>query len=105
MKHKCNNCWKSFKTESELDTHQDEHTPYWIGKKIRLSGADQIRLLLKHWAGSWKNYIKQEQNRVKQHKTYHDFEKALALRQFERDNKIQFVVCGDKVESYREVYT
>ena len=62
IKYTCNRCNKSFKKEYDLTSHLDEHTPFWKGKKITLSGADQIRLMLKNCVGSWTKFIKEEKN-------------------------------------------
>lgn len=104
MKHKwkCNKCYKSFIKEYNFTAHLDEHTPYWKGKKVTLSGADQIRLMLKTWVGGWNKFIKDEKKRVKQKGTF-DLEKAIRLRDFEIDNNIRFIINGDKVESFLDL--
>ena len=103
IKHICEFCNKKFKTERDLDEHSDAHTPYWIrGKKIRVSGADQIRLMLKSWSGSWKAYLVDEKKRIKVKGSY-DYDKAVKLKEFEEQNGIEFVVCDSKVQQYREV--
>ena len=99
---KCDKCYKSFKKESDLQSHIDEHTPFWKGKKVHLSGADQIRLMLKSWSGSWNKIIKDEKKRVKQKGSF-DLEKMIRLRDFEIENNIKFIVNGDKVESFLEL--
>ena len=99
-KYQCKKCKQSFKNRMDLDSHSDVHTPYWNGKRITLSGADQIRLMLKSWSGSWRNIINDERKRVKQ-KGDEDLKKMIRLRDFEKENNIEFVVCGDKVEQYR----
>jgi hypothetical protein len=99
-KYECNRCDMRFKREYELESHLDTHTPFWKGKKITLSGGDQIRLMLKGWAGSWNKVIKDEQKRVKQKGDY-DLNKLIKLRDFEKENNIEFVLCGDRVEQYR----
>src|ERR1700686_2345296 len=91
IKYKCGKCHKSFTKEYNLTAHLDEHTPFWKGKKVTLSGADQIRLMLKTWSGSWDKFIKYEKKRVKQHKNRFALEKAIRLRDFEVDNKIKFI--------------
>lgn len=100
-KYICETCKKSFKHERDLDDHVDIHTPYWVkGKKVRLSGADQIRVMLAKWAGGWDKFLKDEKKRIKTKGDY-DYNKAIKLQEFEQQNKIQFVVCDSNVESYR----
>jgi len=96
----CNKCKKKFKYEYDLESHIDIHTPYFYRNVIKLSGADQIRLLLKKWHGGWNKAIKDEEKRVKEKGDY-DLQKYIKLKDFEKENNIQFVICGDKVESYR----
>lgn len=100
----CNKCHQTFKDKDyKSETHLDQHTPYWIkGKKVRLSGADQIRVMLAKWSGGWEKYLANEKKRIKNKGDY-DFKKALKLQKFEQRNGIQFVVCDSKVESYREL--
>lgn len=99
MKYKCKRCRQSFKKEHELNEHFDIHTPYWTrDKKVKLSGADQIRLILAKSFG-WEESIKcSEKN-----KHFYDIKKFERLRQFQEDNKIEFIVCDSEVESFREV--
>lgn len=95
----CNVCGETFKQEHDLDMHIDIHTPYWKGKKIVISGADQIRFMLKKWGGGWKSV----RASAFQHKHYQDAFKIDRIQKFEKDNKINFVLCGDVVESYRSL--
>lgn len=101
-RYKCDKCDKSFHREYDLTYHLDEHTPFWKGKQVTLSGADQIRLMLKTWSGGWEKYIKNEKRRVKQKGKY-DLQKAIKLRDFEEWNHIRFIVNNDKVESFMEL--
>ena len=70
----------------DLEAHLDQHTPYWSGKKITLSGADQIRIILKDFHGNWE-YLKKH---ALKHKHAQDYLKVEALERFEILNKIQF---------------
>lgn len=102
----CNKCHQTFKDKDyKSETHIDQHTPYWLkGRKVRLSGADQIRCVLAKLAGGWEKYLAQEKKRVKDKGDY-DYKKAEKLQKFELRNNIEFVVCDGKVESYRELQT
>lgn len=102
----CNKCHKTFKNKDYAsEIHLDQHTPYWIkGKKVRLSGADQIRVMLAKWAGGWQKFLADEKKRIKIKGDY-DYNKAVKLQRFEERNGIEFVVCDSKVESYRELQT
>ena len=55
-----------------------------IGKKVRLSGAEQITLWLKYVYGGWRKYIKTAQ---------HESDKQIArnLQAFEKKYKIRFI--------------
>lgn len=98
----CRKCGKTFKNRDfDSENHFDLHTPYWTHDKVKLSGADQIRIMLAKWAGGWEKYLAQEKKRGKD-KDY-DFKKAEKLQKFEQRNGIEFVVCDSKVESYREL--
>lgn len=99
---KCSKCPKVFNKKSELEEHVDDHTPFWIGKKVHLSGADQIRLMLKNWSGSWSKIIKDEKKRSKR-KGCSDLDKMIRLRDFEIENKLKFIVNGDKVDSFIKI--
>ncbi len=102
----CPKCHQTFKNKDyDSESHIDQHTPYWLkGRNVRLSGADQIRIMLANWSGGWEKFISQEQKRIKQQKKDdYDLKKSLKLQKFEERNNIEFVVCGSKVESYREL--
>ena len=98
-RYKCQKCPESFKKQYDLDAHLDKHTPFWNKENVTLSGADQIRIMLKSWMGDWSKFIKDEKKRVKQKGDY-DLKKAIKIRNFETRNKIKFIVNNDKVESY-----
>lgn len=95
----CHICHQSFKKDHELEQHIDVHTPYWKGKKIVISGADQIRFMLRKWWGSWKA-VKAS---LLKNKHFHDAEKIDQIIKFEKKNKLRFIVCGDSVESFRRL--
>lgn len=100
----CSKCHQTFKNKDyDSESHIDQHTPYWLKDgNVRLSGADQIRIMLAKWAGGWEKYLIDEKKRIKKKGEY-DYKKALKLQKFEQRNGIEFVVCDSKVESYREV--
>ena len=95
----CVACGKRFKRDHDLDLHVDIHTPYWKGEKIVVSGADQIRFMLKQMWGGWKPV----KANALHHKHYQDADKIDQIQRFEKENKIKFVICGDIVESYRSL--
>lgn len=97
----CYKCKKTFRNkEYDSDLHLDQHTPYKIkGGKIRLSGADQIRIVLADMYNGWEKVIKN----AKKNNHIHDVKKAEKIQKFEQHNKIDFVVCGDDVIYYQEV--
>jgi len=89
----CKKCHKTY-TNKEYDSeeHIDQHTPYFLRNgKIRLSGADQVRLILKCWYGSWEKLLTNEQE-------HYDYKKALKLQKFEERHGIEFVVlCNNEI--------
>lgn len=96
-KEECEYCHDRFKDERILEQHIDVHTPYWKRKKIVLSGGDQILLALKDMQGGWKKY----KSWLTRNKRFDELTKAEKIQKFERDNKIQFLVCGVEVREYR----
>ena len=99
MSQKCSKCNKKFRSHRDLESHFDEHTPSWNRKKVSLSGADQICLILKDIHGGWKKYF----NWLEKKKNYNDLVRAKKIKDFEKYNQISFVICGAKVESYRSL--
>jgi hypothetical protein len=95
----CKKCHKTY-TNKEYDSeeHIDQHTPYFLRNgKIMLSGADQVRLMLKCWHGSWEKLLSNEQKRIQQKGDY-DYKKALKLQKFEERHGIEFVVlCNNEI--------
>lgn len=99
MKNKiCNKCNKKFRHDEDLDEHLDVHTPYWTGKKITLSGADQIRLIIKNMYHNWDYFLKHELKR----KNAYDYMKAIQIRDFEKSNNVKFIVKGEVI-SFKEL--
>lgn len=96
----CYKCKKTFKnSDYDKDIHLDQHTPYKVkGGKIRLSGADIIRIVLADMYGGWEKVIKN----AKKHNHLHDVKKAEKIRDFEQRNKIDFLVCGSNVIGFEE---
>ena len=80
----CEKCKKKIK-ERDYEEHIDTHTPFWDKKRITLSGADQIRIMLKSSHKSWSELIKHTPKQ-----NISDIEKAKILRQFEKENNITF---------------
>lgn len=95
----CPRCHLTFKNRDyDSEEHLDHHTPFWNHGNIRVSGADQIRLALKSWAGSWNKYLKEQSKRDE-----HDYAKAIKLFKFEERNKIRFMVRKGNVVGFRSV--
>lgn len=74
-----------------------KQTPYWTKKKqaVKLSTADKVCLVLKLDRGSWRDFIAERKQAVQDGNGHEeDLERAIRLRDFERENKIRFKQDG-----------
>lgn len=99
MSQKCSKCNRKFRSHRDLESHFDEHTPLWSRKKVTLSGADQICLVLKDIHGGWRKYF----NLLEKRKNYDDLLRAKKIKEFEKQNQLSFVVCGAEVRNFRSL--
>ena len=96
--YQCQFCQEEVPKKKLLIEHENNiHSPRWNkDETIHLSGGDQVILLLKSTFHSWDYYHKSHSKNT--HISFKDGGKR--LEQWEKDNGVEFVVCGDKVVSY-----
>ena len=99
--YQCQFCSEELTKKKLLIEHENNiHSPRWNkDKTIHLSGGDQVILMLKSQFHSWENYHKSHSKNT--HISF--IAGGKRLEQWEKDNGIEFVVCCNKVESYRMI--